>query len=320
MTTQAPAIPRTDPLAWCALGVVYLVWGSTFLGIRVVVRYLPPATFAGARFLLAGLLLYPFAIRSGGPERRIADRPGRRQWLAAAGVGVLLLGIGNGGVTFAERHLESGTAALFAATIPLWMTVLGAASNRRVPARLDSLGVLAGLLGVVLLSGSPGTNAGAGTIALSLCAAAGWGLGSVLAKRLPLPKRPTVAAALELIVGGAALLIAGGIRGEWTQVDLAGVPAKGWLALVWLIVPGSILAYTAYGYAIAHLPIGTVSTYAFVNPIVAVLLGALLLGERLRVVELFGASLIVVAVVLTLLARRGQRASVTPTASGGCSG
>src|SRR5581483_7473814 len=112
---------RPELLAWAALVVVYLVWGSTFLGIRVAVRHLPPATFAGARFLAAGVLLFPFALQSGSAAVRAADRPRLRQWLSAAAIGLLLLGLGNGGVTFAERRLESGTAALLAATIPLWM-------------------------------------------------------------------------------------------------------------------------------------------------------------------------------------------------------
>jgi drug/metabolite transporter (DMT)-like permease len=295
---------RAGLLPWGALVAVYLVWGSTFLGIRVAVRHLPPATFAGARFLLAGMLLYPFAVRSGGTDLRAADRPGVRQWAAATVVGVLLLGVGNGGVTFAERHLESGTAALLAATIPLWMIVLGAALNRRAPLRLELLGVGVGLVGVVVLTGAPGGSAGDGPIALSLCAAAGWGLGSVLAQRLQLPARATLAAALELVAGGVALLVVGAVRGEWSDIDLGAVPASGWVAVGWLIVPGSILAYSCYGYALSHLPIGVVSTYAFVNPVVAVALGALILGEGLRPTELEGATLIVVAIVLTLRAQR----------------
>jgi drug/metabolite transporter (DMT)-like permease len=286
-----------------ALAVVYLVWGSTFLGIRVAVRHLPPATFAGVRFLLAGLLLYPFAVRSGGADLRAADRPGPRQWGAAAVVGLLLLGAGNGGVTFAEQHLESGTAALLAATIPLWMVMLGAAVRRRVPPRLELLGVLTGLAGVVVLSGTPGGSAGPGTIALALGAAAAWGLGSVLAERLPLPARATLGAAMELVVGGVALLAVGAARGEWGTVRLDRVPTSGWVAFAWLVVPGSILAYTAYGYALSRLPIGIVSTYAFANPVVAVLLGHAILGEHLRVAELAGAALIIAAIVLTLRSR-----------------
>jgi drug/metabolite transporter (DMT)-like permease len=299
-------IGRAGLTAWVALGVVYVVWGSTFLGIRVAVRHLPPATMAGARFLLAGALLYPFAVRSGGAALRVADRPTARRWGAAAVVGVLLLGVGNGGVTFAERHLESGTAALLAATIPLWMILLGAAVNRRRPRRLELAGVGVGLAGIVVLTGTPGGATGGGPIALALGAAAGWGFGSVLAERLALPRRATLAAAMELLAGGLALLVVGAIRGEWAQIDLGAVPVSGWLAVAWLVVPGSILAYTAYGYALANLPIGVVSTYAFVNPVVAVLLGALLLGEKLRPAELAGSALIVVAIMITLRARRRE--------------
>jgi drug/metabolite transporter (DMT)-like permease len=303
-------IGRAGITAWAALGVVYIVWGSTFLGIRVAVRHLPPATMAGARFLVAGALLYPFAVRSGGATLRATDRPTPRRWGAAAVVGVLLLGVGNGGVTFAEQHLESGTAALLAASIPLWMILLGAAVNRRRPQRAHLLGVAVGLAGIVLLTGTPGGSPG-GSIALALTAAAGWGLGSVLAERLALPRRATLAAAMELLAGGLALLVVGGLRGEWPAVDLSAVPVSGWLAVAWLVVPGSILAYTAYGYALSHLPIGVVSTYAFVNPVVAVLLGALILGERLRAAELAGSALIVVAIMLTLRGRRAPASSTT---------
>jgi drug/metabolite transporter (DMT)-like permease len=299
-------IGRAGLTAWAALSVVYVVWGSTFLGIRVAVRHLPPATMAGARFLLAGALLYPFAVRSGDAALRAADRPTARRWGAAAAVGVLLLGVGNGGVTFAERHLESGTAALLAATIPLWMILLGAAVNRRRPQRWELVGVAVGLAGIVVLTGTPGGSPGGGSIALALGAAVGWGLGSVLAERLPLPRRATLAAAMELLAGGLALLVVGAVRGEWAQLDLGAVPVSGWLAVAWLVVPGSILAYTAYGHALANLPIGVVSTYAFVNPVVAVLLGALILGERLRLAELAGSALIVVAIIITLLSRRRE--------------
>jgi drug/metabolite transporter (DMT)-like permease len=261
---------------------------------------------AGARFLLAGALLYPFAVRSGGTALRVADRPTARRWGAAVVVGVLLLGVGNGGVTFAERHLESGTAALLAATIPLWMILLGAAVNRRRPRRLELVGVGVGLAGIVVLTGTPGGAPGGGSLMLALGAAAGWGLGSVLAERLALPRRATLAAAMELLAGGVALLLAGAVRGEWAQIDLGSVPVSGWFAVAWLVVPGSILAYTAYGYALANLPIGVVSTYAFVNPVVAVLLGALLLGEHLRTAELAGSALIVVAIMITLRARRRE--------------
>jgi len=303
--TQAAAVDgRPGALAWAALIVVYLVWGSTFFAIRIAVRDLPPATFAGARYLLAGLILYPFAVRSGGAVQRAEDRPGVRQWLGCAAVGVLLLTVGNGGVTLAERHLESGLAALIAATIPLWMIVYAAAWARRAPSGRDTAGVAVGLIGVVLLAGGGGAGAHPGSLALSVVAACGWGFGSVLAGHVPLPKRTLLGAAIQLLIGGSVLLVIGAVRGEWGDVDLAAAPANAYLAFAWLVVPGSILAFSAYAYALSHLPLPVVSTYAYVNPVVAVLLGVTFLHESLGWAEAAGAALIVVAVAWGLLQRR----------------
>lgn len=309
--TDQPSSGTGGVLAWTALVVVYLVWGSTFLAIRVAVRNLPPATFAGARYLLAGLLLYPVAMRMGSTTVRDTDHPGVQEWAGCAAVGILLLTVGNGGVTLAEQHLDSGFAALLAATIPLWMIVYTAAWIRRVPSGREALGVAVGLVGVAVLTGSSGAGGHAGSLVVALVAASGWGLGSVLARHVPLPQRTLLGAAMQLMIGGVVLLAAGALRGEWAHLHLAAAPVSAWFAFAWLVVPGSILAFSAYGYALSHLPLGIVSTYAYVNPVVAVLLGVAILGERLSWNETVGAGLIVLSVAVTLLRRStpGERST-----------
>jgi drug/metabolite transporter (DMT)-like permease len=293
-----------SPLAWAALVVVYLVWGSTYLAIRVGVRDLPPLTMAGLRYLSAGLVLYPIALRTGAAGLRAADKPGRREWLGAALVGCLLLVVGNGGLSIGEQTLGSGFAAVLVATVPLWMVLFAWPIDRARPTRKAVAGLVIGLLGVAVLTG-----AGAGAqhpvgVAIVLGASCAWGLGSVLSHRLALPQRALVAAALEMIVGGVVLLIAATVRGEYLDVEWSEVPSSAWLALLYLIGPGSLLAFTAYGYALSRLPLTTVSTYAYVNPVVAVVLGVAILGEHLTAHEAVGAALVVASVALTLHRRR----------------
>jgi drug/metabolite transporter (DMT)-like permease len=291
-------------LAWLALGTVYVLWGSTFLAIRVGVRHLPPATFAGTRYLLAGALLYPFARRSGDPQLRATDRPGRRQWIACTVVGVLLLSMGNGGVSVAEQHLDSSVAAVLVASIPLWMIAFAAAADRHRPALPDLAGVATGLIGVAVLVLDGGAGGHVSSVLIVLIGALGWAFGSVIAGRLPLPRRILLASAMEMIAGGVALLIAGAVRGEFGRLDLAHAGTTSLVAFAWLVVPGSILAFSAYGYALTHLPLTTVSTYAYVNPVIAVLLGVAVLGEHFGLREVLGTLLVVGSVALTLRPRR----------------
>jgi drug/metabolite transporter (DMT)-like permease len=301
VTVEARTADRSSSLlAWLALATVYVLWGSTFLAIRVGVRHLPPATFAGTRYLLAGLLLYPFARRSGDAALRVADRVGMRQWIACAVIGVLLLAMGNGGVSLAEQHLDSSVAAVLVASIPLWMVVFAAGADRRRPALPDLAGVATGLIGVAVLFLEGGAHGQVGSVLIVLIGALGWAFGSVIAGRLPLPRRILLASAMEMIAGGAVLLVAGAVRGEFGRVDVAHAGSSAWLAFAWLVVPGSILAFSAYGYALTHLPLTTVSTYAYVNPVIAVLLGVIVLGEHFGLREVFGTLLVVGSVALTL--------------------
>ena len=304
---------RTRPpnlLGWTALVVVYVVWGSTYLAIRVGVRDLPPLTMAGLRYLTAGLVLYPIALRTGSARVRTADRPGGRQWLGAAVVGLLLLVLGNGGLSIGEQTLDSGFAAVLVATVPLWMVVFAWPIRRERPTSAAVGGLGVGLVGVAVLAGGPTGSPHLTQVALVLGASCAWGLGSVLAHRLALPRRALVAAALEMIAGGLLLLVAATVRGEYGELRWSEVPLSAWLAVLYLIGPGSLLAFTAYGYALSRLPLATVSTYAYVNPVVAVVLGAVLLGEHLTVNEVVGTALVVASVVLTL--HRHTRAVTAP--------
>jgi drug/metabolite transporter (DMT)-like permease len=280
--------------------VVYIVWGSTYLAIRVGVRDLPPGILAGGRYLLAGLLMYPLAIRSGSAELRATDRPRPANWAACAIVGVLLLVFGNGGVTLAERHVPSALAAVLVATVPLWMVVFGALIGRERVGPLTAAGLAVGLIGVAVLAGGGPLSGHAFGVAVILVAAASWGLGSVLGHRLPLPQRVLLGAAMQMLVAGVVLLIVAAIGGEFSHARWGAVHATSWLSLAWLVVPGSILAFSAYGYALSHLPMSTVSTYAYVNPVVAVFLGTLLLGESFTLRAAIGTALVVGSVALTI--------------------
>jgi drug/metabolite transporter (DMT)-like permease len=291
---------RSQLAAWAALLVVYLVWGSTYLAIRVGVRDIPPLAMAGARFLIAGAILYPIAARTGDAATRAADRPGAREWLGCAVVGVLLLAFGNGGVSVAEQTLPSGLAAVLVATVPLWMILFAVPLQGTRVSRRAVAGLLVGLVGVAVLAGGGSAAGHAVGVLIVLGAAASWGVGSVLSRRLRMPRRVLVSAAIEMLAGGAVLLIAAAVTGQFARVHLANVHPTSWLALAWLIAAGSILAFTAYGYALTRLPLSTVSTYAYVNPVVAVLLGTALLHEALTVREVIGAVLVVGSVALTL--------------------
>jgi drug/metabolite transporter (DMT)-like permease len=307
-----PAGPRRSKayVGWVALVVVYVFWGGTYLGIRVGVETVPPLMLAGVRYLLAGLILLPIALRNGPPELRAADRPTRPAWIACGIVGLLLLLGGNGLVTVGERSVPSGFASLLVATVPLWLLVLDAALTRKWLGWLPLSGLLAGLVGVGLLAGlgdgSSASGASGGGIAIILFASVSWALGTILSGRLKaLPQRPLLATAMQMLVGGAIITALAAATGEFNGFTLAQVSLRSWLALLYLIGPGSILALSAYGIAVRSLPTSTVATYAYVNPVVAVILGTLILSEKLTPMMLLGGALIVAAVAL-IVWRRGS--------------
>jgi drug/metabolite transporter (DMT)-like permease len=214
--------------------------------------------------------------------------------------------MGNGGVTFAESHLPSGFTAVLFATVPLWMIVF-AWPVRHQPVVLKTAGALVlGLGGVAILVGGHARSGRVSDIIIVLCAAAAWAFGSVLGHRLSLPPHAMLAAAMEMMIGGGVLLVVAASTGEFSRIHWSAVPITSWIAMAYLIGPGSILAFSAYGYAVAHLPVTTVSTYAYVNPVVAVLAGGLILGEHLNWSEGLGAALIIGSLIV-VMHRSGER-------------
>jgi drug/metabolite transporter (DMT)-like permease len=283
---------------WIALLVVWLFWGGTYIGIRVAVETMPPLLMAGVRYLIAGILLLPFALRGrrsdGSAGERSADRPRAVHWLAAAVVGGLMLGIGNGGVSAGERTVPAGLASLLVATVPLWLIVLDFGVNR-VRIRLPAIaGLLCGLAGVGFLA-RPAGGSWRG-IVIILGASLAWAVGTILSRKLPAPNSPLVASAMQMLTGGALLLIVAASSGELNGFHLSHVSVRSALALAYLIGPGSILALSAYVISVRELPTAIVGTYAYVNPVIAVALAAALLGEKITAGMLIGGCLIIAGV------------------------
>lgn len=290
------------PLAFAA---VYLIWGSTYLAIRFAIETMPPFLMAGVRFLVAGVPLYLWA------RWRGEARPTAANWKAAAMVGGLLLLGGNGLVSWAELRVASGPTALLVSTIPLFVVLLEWLGPKSVrigrPTRLVAIGITTGLAGIVALVG-PAEILGQGIDpigALVLVAAAlSWAFGSTVSRRLSLPTSPILGTAMQMIAGGALLVAAGALVGEIPRLDLAAVSTRSLLALAYLIVFGSVVAFTAYVYLLQNVAVSKVSTYAYVNPVVALLLGWALAGESLSLRTLLATVMILGAVVLITSQRR----------------
>ena len=316
MTRASPAAetplvrPTASPLLVAlALGIVYVVWGSTYLAIRIMVEDLPPLLSAGVRFSLAGALLAAFlAIRSG--VRRVVVT--RRQLAACALVGLLLPAGGNGLVTIGEdMAVPSGLAALLIASVPLWVILLRAAAGDRP--RLPTVGGVAlgfaGLAGLVLVTGVRGDVSLLG-VGLILVASMSWSVGSWAQPHLPLPKDPFVGAVYEMLAGGAGLLVAGLLGGE--SVNFAAYSTGPVLAWAYLVTFGSLVAFTAYVWVLQQAPISLVATYAYVNPVVAVALGWLVVAEPVTLPMAVTGAVVVVAVAVVI---RSERATGSPSAS-----
>jgi len=263
-----------------ALLVVYLVWGSTYLAIRLAIETLPGFTMAGARFLVAGALLLAWGLWRGG---RLG---GRQQLVPTIGIGALLLLGGNGGVVWAEYRISSGVAALLVAIEPVWIALLAPALTGAARAGWRTYaGLVLGMAGVAALVFEPsgGDSSGVdpwGALAVVL-ASLSWALGSLWSVRADLPRSRAVATGQQMLAGGLMLALVGGVGGEWRALDAARFSTASLLALGYLIVFGSIVAFTAYGFLLRSAPPSVVATYAFVNPVVAVLLGWLVVDETL---------------------------------------
>ena len=292
---------------WLALGTVYLLWGSTYLGIKYALYTIPPFLMGSLRFLAAGGVLYLLAIRQGDTA---GDRPGSRQWLAALAIGGALLVGGNGGVILAEQYVQTGVVALFVATAPLWMAVIDRLIfGRRLPA-LVIMGLVIGFGGVAFLIGAPGSGRinlfGA---ALALAAPLCWASGSVFTRHVKLPVRPLVAASMEMLWAGVLFGLLSLVTGELGRVHWQGISRTSWIALLYLTVFGSLVGFSAYVWLLRSAPLSLVSTYAYVNPVVAVVLGAIFIGEALTPRILVAGTIILAAVALIVVARNRAAAA-----------
>jgi drug/metabolite transporter (DMT)-like permease len=299
-----PAAPPSRTAIWAGIWVLYLVWGSTYLGIAVAVETIPPFLMAAVRFLLAGAILLGWsAARAGGTFRR----PSRREVRDSAIVGALLLGGGMGLVAYGELSVPSGIAALLVAMMPLWVAVLGRAVLGERLSRLAAAGVALGLVGVAVLV-SPGDAALDGVDAVHLGALLlspiCWAAGSLFAAhRARLPERPLVATGLQMALGGLVLLAMSVAAGEPARFDVAAVSGRSVLAFAYLTLVGSIVAFTVYGWLLRVAPLPKVATYAYVNPVVAVILGWIILGEPITARTVLAGAIIVAAVALIITAR-----------------
>ncbi|MGH8891762.1 MAG: EamA family transporter [Actinomycetes bacterium] len=303
----APSTAGVSPAAiWTALVTVYLVWGSTYLAIRVVVETMPPLVAMGARFLVAGALLGAvLAVRRGPRALRVSPR----QIGGAAVVGFLLLLGGNGGVAVAEQTVPSGLTALLVAATPLWLVCLRTAARDR-PAHLSLLGTLLGFAGIAVLvrpGASLGEDVEAWGVLLVVAAAACWATGSFLASRLPMPADAFVGTTWQMLIGGIALVVVGAARGELDGFRLGQVAGEAWAWLAYLVVVGSIVAFSAYVWLLHNAPISLTATYAYVNPVVAVVLGVLVLSEPVTGAVLLGGAVVVLGVGLVVSGERPRR-------------
>lgn len=295
-----------------ALTTVYLVWGSTYLAIRYTVETMPPFLMAAVRFLLSGAILY------GWLRRRGSSRPDRLHWRSAFIIGGLLLVGGNGGVVWAELTVPSGLAALLVSMVPLWMALFDwARPGGRRPGVQTMIGLVLGFIGLVILVGwknlvSP-FSLTPGVLAL-LFAPIAWSLGSVYAKRAPLPSSPFMTTSIEMMAGGALLLLVAAMTGEFQNFHISRFSNASWIGLVYLIIIGSLVGFTAYIWLLKHASLSVASTYAYVNPVVAVVLGWLVAGETLSTQTFVGGFVILAAVALI------TTGSKTPASAAGSSG
>ena len=307
MSAQRSQGISKSQLTWLSLWTVYLIWGSTYFAIAYVIESMPPLLAMGIRFLIAGLLLaLIISLRQGPSELKIPRAELRSSLL----MGFLLLGFGIGTVSIAQAYVPSGIVALIIAALPLWIAIFRTISGEQL-AKVSWLGLMIGFAGVALLL-KPGSITPVSDIEnsklflfmlLVLLGNIGWALGTFLAPRFPLPKNTLVFTAYEMLAGGASLTLAGFIKGESIS-DFLDATSWSWLWFVYLIIFGSIAAYTAYLWLVANAPVSLTATYAYVNPIIAVALGAIFLDELITSAYAIGGLIILVGVILVVSVER----------------
>ena len=298
---MSPVVRRR---AYIAFAAVCLIWGTTYLAIKVALETIPPFAMGGIRYTVAGIVLGAALWLRG------TALPPRASWPSYAMVGFFMLGLGNGGVTFGEQYVPSGLAAVLIATSPFWMTGIDSLwpGGERLRLR-HTVGLIVGFSGILvlvwpdLLASFNGTSSyGIGVLALQI-ACVGWAIGSSYAKRFTQARDVLAAAAMQMFFGGIWMLLFATAAGEWPRLAFNPKTA---IALVYLTVAGSIAAYTAYAYALKYLPVSTVSLYTYVNPVIAVILGTLLLGEPFGARMLVAAAIIALGILIVSVRQRGQ--------------
>jgi drug/metabolite transporter (DMT)-like permease len=280
-----------------AMLAIYLIWGSTYLAIRFAVETIPPFIMAGTRYLIPGLLLFVWRRLAGDPA------PTRRQWIAGAIVGLFLLLGGNGLVSWAEQRVESGIAALIIGTSPIWMVIFDAVLTRKRPRWQVIVGLLTGFGGILFLIGPEslfGQNPHYDLLGMGILmlAALLWATGSIYSRDANLPRSPLLGTGIEMLAGSAGLYIASLVTAEWKTFNIAAVSQQSLLGVLYLIVLGTLIGFVAYTWLLRNAPISLVSTYAYVNPLVAILLGNWLAQEPLNWEVALAAAIIIGSVVL----------------------
>ena len=304
---MSPLVRRRAYLAFAAISVI---WGTTYLAIKLALETIPPFTMGGLRYVAGGAIL-ALLLRARGTRL-----PSVRDWPPFAVIGLLMLGFGNGGVTYAEQFVPSGLAAVLIATTPFWMTGIDALVGKGERLGLSKIfGLTVGFTGIIVLvwpdlvaSASGGSGYGAGIIALQL-ACIGWAFGSSYAKRLSQTADVLASAAMQMMFGGAWMLLAATVAGEWPRLHFNAMTSA---SLLYLILAGSVAGYAAYAYALKYLPVSTVSMYAYINPVIAVALGTLLLGEPFHA-RMLVAAVIIAAGILIVRTRSASPAGSVPS-------
>lgn len=313
MSPPTRRAPSTVAVA-VALLIVYVVWGSTYLGIAIMIETMPPLLAAGVRYGSAGLIMLTVLMAHARLAGSRLERPTRAQWQAALIAGTLLLLGGNGGVVLAELLIPSGVAAVLIATLPIWLAVFDAVARRRRPSGLVIGGLAAGLVGVAILLAPVEGIDRLNPLGVALClgAAVSWALGSLYTRGAAM-RHGALGSGMTMVGGGMALLVAGVLLGEVARTDLDAISTRSWIAFGYLVLFGSIIAFTAYTWLLAHVSVSTVGTYAYVNPIVAVALGAIFLSEPITPRTLLAAAIIIGAVVAMVSGRPREAEETSPS-------
>ncbi len=280
-----------------AMLAIYLIWGSTYLAIRFAVQTIPPFIMAGTRYLIPGILLLIWRRLAGDPA------PTRKQWIAGSIVGLFLLLGGNGLVSWAEQRVDSGVAALVIGTAPIWMVIFDAALARKWPYWQVVVGLLAGFGGILLLVGPDSLFGGHPRydlvgLGILMLAALFWSIGSIYSRDADLPRSPLLGTGVEMLAGSAGLYLASLVSGEWKTFNITAISQLSLLGLLYLILFGTLVGFVAYTWLLRNAPISLVSTYAYVNPLVAILLGNWLAQESLNWHIVLSAMIIIGSVVL----------------------